>query len=65
MTHDALVNDAPEPLTAWCVHCGRRTSAPVEVGVMERGSSAPLIQYACPEDAVRYGAGPSPADEIR
>ncbi|MFJ8231335.1 hypothetical protein ACIQ9E_15470 [Streptomyces sp. NPDC094448] len=64
MTREALLTSAPEPFTAPCVRCGRTTTVPVVVGVTERTSGPPMVQYACPEDAVRYGAGPSPEDEI-
>ncbi|MGV9313820.1 hypothetical protein ACWDR0_16765 [Streptomyces sp. NPDC003691] len=64
MTREALLNSAPEPFTAPCAHCGRTTAAPITVGVTERASGPPLVQYACPEDATRYGAGPSPDDEL-
>ncbi|AZK94624.1 MULTISPECIES: hypothetical protein [Streptomyces] len=63
MTREALLN-TPEPFTPPCVRCGRATAAPVVVGVTERASGPPMVQYACPQDATRYGAGPSPDDEI-
>ncbi|MEU9608323.1 hypothetical protein [Streptomyces sp. NPDC048057] len=65
MTREWLHADTAEPFTAWCVHCGHKTNAPVVVGSIERAGGAPLTQYACPEHATQYGAGPSPDDVIR
>ncbi|MEU3598975.1 hypothetical protein ABZ714_09635 [Streptomyces sp. NPDC006798] len=58
MTREALLG-APEPFTPPCAHCGRETAAPVVVGVVER-----MVTYGCPGCAARYGAGPSPDDEV-
>ncbi|AZK95331.1 hypothetical protein B7R87_16810 [Streptomyces tsukubensis] len=63
MTREALLGTS-EPFMPPCVHCGRTTAAPVVVGEMARTSGPPMVQYACPADAARYGAGPSPEDEI-
>ncbi|MEW1549291.1 hypothetical protein [Streptomyces tsukubensis] len=64
MTREALLNDSSEPFRTLCVRCGRETAAPVVVGTVERASGPPAVQYACPQDAARYGAGPSPDDLI-
>lgn len=64
MTREALLRDAPDPFTPPCAYCGRPTGAPVIVGVTERASGPPMVQYACPGCAAEHGAGPSPDDVI-
>lgn len=63
MTREALLN-TPQPFNPSCAYCGRVTGAPVIVGVAERAGGPPLVQYACPLCATKYGAGPSPDDLI-
>ncbi|MEU3600682.1 hypothetical protein ABZ714_18480 [Streptomyces sp. NPDC006798] len=63
MTREALLT-TPQPFTPPCAYCGHPTGAPVIVGVTERASGPPLVQYACPTCATRHGAGPSPDDDI-
>lgn len=63
MTREALLS-TPEPFTPPCACCGSVTGAPVIVGVTERASGPPLVQYACPACAAEHGAGPSPDDVV-
>lgn len=65
MTRDGLNATLPTEFAAPCVYCGRCTTAAVVVGATERASGPPILQYACPDHAALYGAGPSPDDVIR
>ncbi|MFE0423486.1 hypothetical protein [Streptomyces sp. NPDC058953] len=61
MTRDALLATAPAaPADTPCAHCRRTTAVPVAVGAVERASGPPHVLYACPDCAVRHGAGPTP-----
>ncbi|MEO3976416.1 hypothetical protein [Streptomyces sp. CAU 1734] len=64
MTYEWMREHAPEPFSAVCVHCGQKSSGAVVVGHVDRPSGPPVTLYACPDDAVRYDAGPSPFDMI-
>ncbi|QDY75334.1 hypothetical protein FQU76_01150 [Streptomyces qinzhouensis] len=63
MTMESLLVPPPLPLTAVCRVCARVTTAPVEVGYIERASGPGLVQYVCPEHATALTPGPVP-DEL-
>lgn len=48
--------------TAICCHCGRSTEAPVTVRYIPSASGPGFSLYACPDCAIKHGAGPSPED---
>ncbi|MEV3874682.1 hypothetical protein [Streptomyces sp. NPDC049906] len=59
MTREALTGPPPEPFTARCVVCHRRTTAPVAVrhtGSPSGGNAVTL--YACPAHASSVAPGP-------
>lgn len=65
MTAPQTGNAPQTGFSAPCVRCGRESPGAVVVGAVERASGSPYVQYACPDDAAKYGAGPSPHDVIR
>lgn len=58
----AMLRTEPASFGACCVRCHEWTYAPVPVGYIERPSGPGWTQYACPTDAVSFGAGPTPED---
>ncbi|QKM66018.1 hypothetical protein STSU_001425 [Streptomyces tsukubensis NRRL18488] len=62
VTMESFLAPPPPPLTAVCRVCGRVTTAPVEVGYVERASGPGLVQYVCPEHAVTLTPGPVPGE---
>ncbi|AZK98747.1 hypothetical protein B7R87_31625 [Streptomyces tsukubensis] len=65
MTVESLLVPLPPPLIAFCRVCGRVTTAPVEVGYVERASGPGLVMYVCPEHATTLTPGPVPGELSR
>ncbi|MFF2507086.1 hypothetical protein ACFVTY_27480 [Streptomyces sp. NPDC058067] len=49
---------------ALCVECKTLTHAPIPVRYIQSNSGPGTTLYACPEHAVKLGAGPTPDDVI-
>lgn len=64
MTVDGLTNPLPAVNVALCVECHTLTNAPVPVRWIQSTSGPGTTLYACPEHAVKLGAGPTPGDVI-
>ncbi|MFI6286727.1 hypothetical protein ACIBCM_18585 [Streptomyces sp. NPDC051018] len=64
MTSESLTADLPPAGAETCCHCGRSTTAPVEVRRIESASAdvPGVTLYACPDDAVLLHPGPIPGE---
>ncbi|MGW6460426.1 hypothetical protein ACWF94_31640 [Streptomyces sp. NPDC055078] len=60
MTPGSLTTDPPPVLTAHCIGCQRRTTAPVPVRCTQHPETT---LYACPRCATTLTPGPTP-DEL-
>lgn len=52
-------------IAALCIECKALTRAPIPVRWIESTSGPGTTLYACPDHAVKLGAGPTPDDVIR
>ncbi|MFJ1549510.1 hypothetical protein [Streptomyces sp. NPDC088246] len=64
MTPDELFPVVLAGRVALCVECHEVTRAPIPVRWMQSNSGPGTTIYACPEHAVKLGAGPTPEDEL-
>ncbi|WP_274555951.1 hypothetical protein [Streptomyces spiramyceticus] len=60
MSPDELFPEVPPGPIALCCHCHNLTGAPVAVRWIESTSGPGTTLDACPEDAAKLGAGPTP-----
>ncbi|MGW2425089.1 hypothetical protein ACWC0C_38610 [Streptomyces sp. NPDC001709] len=65
MTADELFPKVFTGAVALCVECKTLTRAPIPVRWIQSNSGPGTTLYACPEHAVKLGAGPTPDDVIR
>ncbi|MFJ6573131.1 hypothetical protein ACIQNU_37555 [Streptomyces sp. NPDC091292] len=63
MTRDGLTSE-PAVTVALCVECRTLTNAPVAVRWIHSDSGPGTTLYACPQHAMKQGAGPTPEDEL-
>ncbi|MEV7831577.1 hypothetical protein AB0P12_13255 [Streptomyces subrutilus] len=64
MTAEELFPEVLAGHVALCVGCHEVTRAPVPVRYIESVSGPGTTLYACPDHAVKYGAGPTPEDVL-
>jgi hypothetical protein len=65
VTADELFPEVLAGRVAVCVVCKTLTRAPIPVRYIQSNSGPGTTLYACPEHAVKLGAGPTPEDELR
>jgi hypothetical protein len=64
VTHDGLT-EPPAVTAALCIEGKTLTRAPIPVRWIQSSSGLGATLYACPDHAVKLGAGPIPEDELR
>ncbi|MEU9707447.1 hypothetical protein AB0E21_02340 [Streptomyces sp. NPDC047967] len=65
MTADELFPEVLAGHVAFCVVCETNTRAPIPVRWIQSNSGPGTTLYACPDHAVKLGAGPTPEDVLR
>ncbi|MFJ2132954.1 hypothetical protein ACIOMQ_19110 [Streptomyces sp. NPDC087845] len=65
MTADELFPVVLVGHVAFCIECQTVTRAPIPVRYIESSSGPGTTLYACPDHAVKLGAGPTPDDALR
>ncbi|MFI5940676.1 hypothetical protein ACIBCB_10530 [Streptomyces uncialis] len=65
MTADELFPVVLAGFAALCIECKTVTGAPVPVRWIQSSSGPGTTLYACPDHAMKLGAGPTPGDVLQ
>ncbi|MEW1546145.1 hypothetical protein [Streptomyces tsukubensis] len=64
MTTDALTSPPPQLVTARCLKCATKTTAPVHIRWLPSPSGPGTTLYACPHCAPNVPHGPTPDEDL-